>query len=69
MPMGGAGLQNQGRQMGGNGNVSFAQSLSGSQPATPLDLSYVAIVFRPWRFFLRTQYPEPFIFVSAYRAG
>lgn len=37
--MGGAGLQNQGRQLGGN--VSFAQSLSGSQPATPLDLSYV----------------------------
>jgi CCR4-NOT transcription complex subunit 2 len=30
-------LQNPGRQM--SGNVSFAQSLSGSQPATPLDLS------------------------------
>ncbi|WYZ45263.1 hypothetical protein EsH8_VIII_000579 [Colletotrichum jinshuiense] len=37
VPMGGAGLQNQARQLGGN--VSFAQSLSGSQPATPLDLS------------------------------
>ncbi|OAA47698.1 Cobalamin (vitamin B12) biosynthesis CobW-like protein [Metarhizium rileyi] len=37
VPMGGAGFQNQARQMGGN--VSFAQSLSGSQPATPLDLS------------------------------
>lgn len=37
--MGGAGFQNQVRQLGGN--VSFAQSLSGSQPATPLDLSYV----------------------------
>lgn len=35
--MGSAGLQNPNRQMGGN--VSFAQSLSGSQPATPLDLS------------------------------
>ncbi|KAG8425296.1 transcriptional regulator, variant 3 [Metarhizium acridum] len=35
--MGGAGFQNQVRQMGGN--VSFAQSLSGSQPATPLDLN------------------------------
>ncbi|UNI21712.1 hypothetical protein JDV02_007677 [Purpureocillium takamizusanense] len=34
VPMGGAGF-NQGRQLGGN--VSFAQSLSGSQPATPLD--------------------------------
>ncbi|KAK1729518.1 NOT2/NOT3/NOT5 family protein [Colletotrichum acutatum] len=37
VPMGGAGLPNQARQLGGN--VSFAQSLSGSQPATPLDLS------------------------------
>lgn len=37
--MGAAGLQNPNRQLGGN--VSFAQSLSGSQPATPLDLSYV----------------------------
>ncbi|KAG6004252.1 hypothetical protein E4U54_000570 [Claviceps lovelessii] len=37
VPMGGAGFQNQVRQLGGN--VSFAQSLSGSQPATPLDLS------------------------------
>ena len=36
---GGAALQTQSRQLGGN--VSFAQSLSGSQPATPLDLSYV----------------------------
>ncbi|KAJ9138930.1 General negative regulator of transcription subunit 2 [Pleurostoma richardsiae] len=38
VPMGGAAsLQNPNRQMGGN--VSFAQSLSGSTPATPLDLS------------------------------
>lgn len=38
--MGSAGLpNNQARQLGAN--VSFAQSLSGSQPATPLDLSYV----------------------------
>ncbi|KAF4975828.1 hypothetical protein FZEAL_7447 [Fusarium zealandicum] len=37
VPMAGAGPQNAGRQLGGN--VSFAQSLSGSQPATPLDLS------------------------------
>ncbi|KAM4056856.1 NOT2 / NOT3 / NOT5 family protein [Hirsutella rhossiliensis] len=37
VPMGGAGFQNQAHQLGGN--VSFAQSLSGSQPATPLDLS------------------------------
>jgi len=37
VPMGSAGFQNQARQMGGN--ISFAQSLSGSQPATPLDLS------------------------------
>ncbi|POR37551.1 NOT2 family protein, partial [Tolypocladium paradoxum] len=37
VPMGGAGFQNQTRQLGSN--VSFAQSLSGSQPATPLDLS------------------------------
>ena len=38
--MGGAGLQNPPRQGGGGmGNLSFAQSLSGSQPATPLDLS------------------------------
>ncbi|PTB80355.1 cobW-domain-containing protein [Trichoderma longibrachiatum ATCC 18648] len=37
VPMGGAAFQNQARQLGGN--VSFAQSLSGSQPATPLDLS------------------------------
>ncbi|KAF4437404.1 hypothetical protein F53441_13038 [Fusarium austroafricanum] len=35
--MAGAGPQNAGRQVGGN--VSFAQSLSGSQPATSLDLS------------------------------
>ena len=39
VPMGAAGLPNPNRQLGGN--VSFAQSLSGSQPATPLDLSYV----------------------------
>ncbi|KAK5998513.1 Zinc-regulated GTPase metalloprotein activator 1 [Cladobotryum mycophilum] len=37
VPMGNTGFQNQARQLGGN--VSFAQSLSGSQPATPLDLS------------------------------
>ncbi|KAI1083525.1 hypothetical protein F5B20DRAFT_527362 [Whalleya microplaca] len=37
VPMGGAGLQNSSRQLGGN--LSFAQSLSGSQPATPLDLT------------------------------
>ncbi|KAK6828018.1 hypothetical protein PG987_011359 [Apiospora arundinis] len=37
MPMSGAGLQNTSRQLGGN--ISFAQSLSGSSPATPLDLS------------------------------
>ncbi|KAG5997845.1 hypothetical protein E4U52_002708 [Claviceps spartinae] len=37
IPMGSAGFQNQVRQLGGN--VSFAQSLSASQPATPLDLS------------------------------
>jgi CCR4-NOT transcription complex subunit 2 len=39
MPMGGAANVPPGaaRQIGGN--VSFAQSLSGSQPATPLDLS------------------------------
>ncbi|KAI1115371.1 hypothetical protein F5Y14DRAFT_411064 [Nemania sp. NC0429] len=32
-------LQNSSRQLGGNGNLSFAQSLSASQPATSLDLS------------------------------
>ncbi|KAI1379281.1 hypothetical protein F4677DRAFT_408502 [Hypoxylon crocopeplum] len=38
VPMGGATLQTtSSRQLGGN--LSFAQSLSGSQPATPLDLS------------------------------
>ena len=39
MPMGGSGSVPPGaaRQIGGN--VSFAQSLAGSQPATPLDLS------------------------------
>ncbi|KAI2624263.1 hypothetical protein GGR54DRAFT_595781 [Hypoxylon sp. NC1633] len=38
VPMGGASLQtSSSRQLGGN--LSFAQSLSGSQPATPLDLS------------------------------
>ncbi|KAI0888916.1 uncharacterized protein GGS22DRAFT_64691 [Annulohypoxylon maeteangense] len=37
VPMGGAALQTSSRQLGGN--LSFAQSLSGSQPATPLDLS------------------------------
>ncbi|KAJ4270000.1 transcriptional regulator [Fusarium torreyae] len=35
--MAGAGPQNAGRQLGGN--ISFAQSLSSSQPATSLDLS------------------------------
>ncbi|KAI1776835.1 hypothetical protein F4818DRAFT_411937 [Hypoxylon cercidicola] len=38
VPMGGTSLQTSGRQLPG-GNLSFAQSLSGSQPATPLDLS------------------------------
>ncbi|KAI1484706.1 CobW/HypB/UreG, nucleotide-binding domain-containing protein [Biscogniauxia mediterranea] len=37
VPMGGAGLQTSSRQLGGN--LSFAQSLSGSQPVTPIDLS------------------------------
>ncbi|KAL1879364.1 hypothetical protein VTK73DRAFT_7095 [Phialemonium thermophilum] len=37
VPLGNGGLQNPGRQL--VGNASFAQSLSGSQPATPLDLS------------------------------
>lgn len=37
--MGSSGFQAQARQLGGN--VSFAQSLSGSQPATSLDPSYV----------------------------
>ncbi|EJT77727.1 hypothetical protein GGTG_02832 [Gaeumannomyces tritici R3-111a-1] len=37
IPMSSGGLPNPSRQLGGN--VSFAQSLSGSQPATPLDLS------------------------------
>ena len=37
--MASSGFQAQARQLGGN--VSFAQSLSGSQPATPLDPSYV----------------------------
>ena len=37
VPMGGAGLQTSSRQLGGN--LSFAQSLSGSQPSTPLDPS------------------------------
>ncbi|KAL3594227.1 transcriptional regulator [Fusarium poae] len=37
VPMAGAGPQNAGRQLGGN--VSFAQSLTGSQPSTSLDLS------------------------------
>ncbi|KAI1505303.1 CobW/HypB/UreG, nucleotide-binding domain-containing protein [Biscogniauxia marginata] len=37
VPMGGAGLQTSSRQLGGN--LSFAQSLTGSQPATPIDLS------------------------------
>ncbi|KAF4450128.1 cell division control CDC36 [Fusarium albosuccineum] len=44
VPMAGAGPQNAGRQLGGN--VSFAQSLSGSQPATPLDLSTNQASFR-----------------------
>jgi len=37
VPMAGGGLQNPSRQLGGS--QSFAQSLSGSQPATPLDPS------------------------------
>ncbi|KAI1450228.1 hypothetical protein F5Y02DRAFT_367961 [Annulohypoxylon stygium] len=37
VPMGGAALQTSSRQLGGN--LSFAQSLSGSQPQTPLDPS------------------------------
>ena len=41
VPMGGGGggaaLQTSSRQLGGN--LSFAQSLSGSQPSTPLDPS------------------------------
>lgn len=45
VPMGSAGLPNPSRQMGGN--VSFAQSLSGSQPQTPLDLSYVNVPSSP----------------------
>ncbi|KAK1256084.1 hypothetical protein MKX07_008343 [Trichoderma sp. CBMAI-0711] len=45
VPMGGAAFQNQARQLGGN--VSFAQSLSGSQPATPLDLSKHKQVNKP----------------------
>ncbi|CAJ2513619.1 Uu.00g017380.m01.CDS01 [Anthostomella pinea] len=44
VPMGsGAGLPNSNRQLGG-GNLSFAQSLSGSQPATPLDLTHRTMV-------------------------
>lgn len=50
VPMGGSGLQNPNRQLGGN--VSFAQSLSGSSPATPLDLSYV-LSPSPIRYFFR----------------
>lgn len=45
VPMGAAGLQNPGRQL--SGNISFAQSLSGSQSAAPLDLSYVPLCLRP----------------------
>ena len=37
VPMGGAGLQTSSRQLGVN--LSFAQSLGGSQPSTPLDPS------------------------------
>ncbi|RCI09771.1 hypothetical protein L249_4056 [Ophiocordyceps polyrhachis-furcata BCC 54312] len=37
LPMGGAGFPTQAHQLGGN--LSFAQSLTGSQPATPLDLA------------------------------
>lgn len=36
-PMSSGGIQNPTRQLGGN--ATFAQSLSGSTPATPLDLS------------------------------
>jgi hypothetical protein len=51
-PMGNANFQNQTRQMGGN--LSFAQSLSGSQPAAPLDMSYVLSHFpsRPTNLYL-----------------
>lgn len=71
IPMGGAGFQNQGRQLGGN--VSFAQSLSGSQPATPLDLSYVlAVLLRlftyRWLSLVKAQSPSthnaPFVLIS-----
>lgn len=41
--MGNSNFQNQTRQMGGN--LSFAQSLSGSQPAAPLDMSYVLSLY------------------------
>lgn len=42
MPAGsGAGLPQPGRQQQMGGNLSFAQSVGGSQPATPLDPSYV----------------------------
>ena len=39
--MGSAGFQNQNQARQQGGNVSFAQSLSGSQPTAPLDMSYV----------------------------
>ncbi|CAN8102728.1 unnamed protein product [Discula destructiva] len=37
VPMGSAGIPNPSRQLGGG--TTFAQSLSGSTPATPLDLA------------------------------
>lgn len=58
--MGSAGLQNPVRQLPG-GNLSFAQSVSGSTPATQLDLSYVSLP----SFFLRDSYftgPSPLLF-------
>lgn len=50
-PLGSAGMQAQARQLGSN--VSFAQSLSGSSPATPLDPSYVFLGV------LKSTYPCP----------
>jgi hypothetical protein len=41
VPLSGGGIQNASRPLGGN--ASFAQTLGGSQPATPLDPSYVTL--------------------------
>jgi CCR4-NOT transcription complex subunit 2 len=49
VPMGSAGLQNNTRPAN-TSMTSFAQSIGGSQNATPLDLSYVNL-FRPLSFF------------------